>query len=77
MKSKESSLNDDERTNDDEEGQAPKRRKGIAGGTQAKHKEISSQESKHEKHKSNTPQSTMISSSVKENEIPDKDNEPE
>lgn len=61
MKSELSYINDDERTisdvrvNNDEERQAPKRIKGMSGGTQAKDKEIVSQESKHKKHKSSTP----------------------
>lgn len=65
------------RANNDEESQAPKRRKGMLGGTQAKGKEIVSKESRHKKHKSSTPQSTMSSSSVKENNIPKEDNESE
>lgn len=81
MKSEEYSLNDDERTisnvraNNDEESQAPKRGKGMPGRMHAKGKEIASQESRHKKHKYNTPQSTQSSSSIKENDMPGEGNE--
>lgn len=83
MKNEESSLNDDERTisnvrtHNDDESQAPKRRKAMPRGSQMKGKEIVSQESRHKKHKSNTLQSIMSSSSVKENDMTERDNESE
>lgn len=79
MKNEESPLNDDERTindvrtHDDEESQAPKRRKGMPGESQAKGKEVVNQESRQKKHKSDTPLSTMSSSSMRENNIAKKD----
>lgn len=66
MKSEESSIKDGERTisnlrtNNDEESQAPKRKKVMPAGTQAKGKEMISQESRHKKHNSSIYHELLI-----------------